>query len=58
MGLLDRLRHHEQPQETTCPRCGVPAPAGSTDCTACGWDLREAYRDTADEGAAGRGAER
>jgi predicted RNA-binding Zn-ribbon protein involved in translation (DUF1610 family) len=51
MGFLDRLRHREQPQETICPRCGVPAPAGTTECTACGWDLREAYHDPAAEGA-------
>lgn len=25
------------------PRCGVLAPADATDCTACGWDLRENY---------------
>jgi predicted RNA-binding Zn-ribbon protein involved in translation (DUF1610 family) len=52
MGFLDRLRHREQPQETTCPSCGVPAPAGTTECTACGWDLREAYHDPAVEEAA------
>jgi predicted RNA-binding Zn-ribbon protein involved in translation (DUF1610 family) len=56
MGFLDRLRHREQPQETICPRCGVPAPPGSTECTACGWDLRETYHDTASESAAGRDA--
>ena len=28
-----------------CPRCGMPAPAGSLECNACGWDMRDAYRD-------------
>jgi hypothetical protein len=45
MGLLQRLLHKEPPGETTCSRCGVPAPEGSLECSACGWDLREIYHD-------------
>ncbi len=43
--LAQRLLHREQPLETKCPSCGVPAPAGDVECTACGWDLRETYHD-------------
>ena len=53
MKSLRELFHREPPDETACPRCGVPAPAGDVVCTACGWDLREAYhdrlRDSADD---------
>ena len=45
MGLLKRLWQKEPPRETTCSRCGVPAPEGSLECSACGWDLREVYHD-------------
>jgi hypothetical protein len=45
MGLLQRLLHKEPPRETHCSRCGVPAPEGSVECSACGWDLREIYHD-------------
>jgi hypothetical protein len=45
MGFLSRLAHREQPQDVPCPRCGVLAPASSTQCSACGWDLRDAYHD-------------
>ena len=45
MRSLRELLHREQPKETLCPRCGVPAPPGDTECTACGWDLREGYHD-------------
>ena len=43
MNLIQRLLHREPEQEIPCPRCGVPAPPHATDCTACGWDLRESY---------------
>jgi transposase len=49
MGLLQRLSRREPPHETTCSRCGVPAPEGSLECSACGWDLREIYHDPLDE---------
>jgi hypothetical protein len=42
---LPRFLRHEEPPETHCPRCGVPAPANSVACTACGWDLRDAYHE-------------
>jgi hypothetical protein len=45
MKSLRELLRREPPQETVCPRCGVPSPAGDVVCTACGWDLREAYND-------------
>ena len=45
MRSLRQLLRRGRPQETPCPRCGVPAPAGDIECTACGWDLREAYHD-------------
>lgn len=45
MGLLKRLWQKEPRRETKCSRCGVPAPAGSLECSACGWDLREIYHD-------------
>jgi hypothetical protein len=43
MGFIQRLFHREPPPELPCPRCGVPAPPDATECTACGWDLRESY---------------
>ena len=47
MGWLQRLMRKEPPSsETTCSRCGVPAPEGSLECSACGWDLREIYPDS------------
>jgi hypothetical protein len=45
MRLLPRFLRREDPPETKCSRCGVPAPAGSLECNACGWDLRDAYHD-------------
>jgi hypothetical protein len=45
MRLLPRFLRREEPPETKCPRCGVPAPAGGLECNACGWDLRDAYHD-------------
>jgi len=50
---LRDLFRRQQPQETPCPRCGVPAPQGDVECTACGWDLRDAYRDPVAEAAKG-----
>jgi hypothetical protein len=43
MSLLKRFRRDEAPAEAPCPRCGVPTPMGNPECTACGWDTREAY---------------
>jgi hypothetical protein len=44
MSLMQRLfRREPPPPETSCPRCETPVPAGSVECTACGWDLRESY---------------
>jgi hypothetical protein len=40
-----RFSRKEPPPEPTCPRRGVPAPVGTVECTACGWDLRDAYHD-------------
>jgi hypothetical protein len=45
MGLLQRLLRKEPAHETTCSRCGMPAPEGSVECSGCGWDLREIYHD-------------
>jgi hypothetical protein len=56
MGMLQRLLRREPPAETPCSRCGVPAPEGSNECSACGWDLREIYHDPLVE-AEGQGAE-
>jgi hypothetical protein len=42
---LRELLRRQPPEETPCPRCGVPAPPGDIECTACGWDLRDAYHD-------------
>ena len=42
MGFLQRFRHDE-PQEQTCPRCRMPAPADAERCPECDWDLHEAY---------------
>ena len=46
MGFLRRLRHESEPEEQTCPRCKMPAPASAQECPECGWDLREAYHGT------------
>jgi hypothetical protein len=53
MRRLRELLHREPPQETPCPRCGVPAPPSTNVCAACGWDLREAYHNPLKEGAFG-----
>jgi hypothetical protein len=45
MGLLQRLMRKEPQPETRCSRCDTPAPEGSLECAACGWDLREIYHD-------------
>lgn len=55
MGWLQRLLHKEPEHETACSRCGVPAPAGSLECSACGWDLREVYHEPGAESAASAG---
>ena len=47
MSLFQRLSGKlEVPDETPCPRCGVPAPDQAVECSACGWDLRETYHDS------------
>jgi hypothetical protein len=51
MKSLRELLHREPPNETACPRCGVPAPVGDVLCTACGWDLRDAYHDPLSDSA-------
>jgi hypothetical protein len=51
MGLMSKLLRQEAPTETPCPRCGIPAPADATECTACGWDLRESYHGQTPGGA-------
>jgi ribosomal protein L37E len=52
MSLLQRLFGKEPPQrETRCSRCDTPAPEGSLECSACGWDLREIYHDPLQEPA-------
>jgi hypothetical protein len=44
MSFLSKLRgHHDEPEEQTCPKCRMPAPAGTETCPECGWDLNEAY---------------
>lgn len=43
MGLMSRILHREAPTESPCPRCGIPAPTGATECAACGWDLAKSY---------------
>jgi hypothetical protein len=43
MGFLQRFRSQDTPQEETCPRCRMAAPANADECTECGWDLREAF---------------
>jgi rubredoxin len=45
MRLIQRLLRREPPQETKCPRCGVPAPPEDLECNVCGWDLRESYHN-------------
>jgi hypothetical protein len=51
MGLLQRLLRKEPQRETRCSRCNTPAPEGSLECSACGWDLREIYHDPLEEPA-------
>lgn len=43
MTIIDRLLRRETTTEIPCPRCGIPAPDDATECSACGWDLREAF---------------
>lgn len=44
MKIVDRLLNRQSPAtEAPCPRCGIPAPATANECSACGWDLREAF---------------
>jgi hypothetical protein len=51
MSFLSRLRGGGEPEEQTCPKCRMPAPAEAETCPECGWDLREAYHpETAPEG--------
>jgi len=45
MQLVQRLLYREPTLETKCPHCGVPAPVGDVECTACGWNLHESYHD-------------
>ena len=45
MRFMRGLFKQEPAPEATCPRCDVPVPAASIECSACGWDLRESYRD-------------
>jgi predicted RNA-binding Zn-ribbon protein involved in translation (DUF1610 family) len=45
MRLWPLSRRRDVPQEQQCPRCGIPAPMDAQVCTACGWDLMEAYHD-------------
>ena len=49
MRLLRRFLRKEEPSETKCPRCGVAAPTGSLECTACGWDC-EGYAEAIAKG--------
>ena len=51
MGLLQRLLRKEPQPETRCSRCNTPAPEGSLECAACGWDRREMYHDPREEPA-------
>lgn len=56
--LRDLLHREPPPQELPCPRCGVPVPPGQVECTACGWDVRDAYHDALaddDDGSAAGG---
>jgi hypothetical protein len=43
MGLVKRFLRREDEPDEPCPRCGIPVPRGTAECTACGWDTREAY---------------
>jgi hypothetical protein len=47
MGFLSRLRGDDEPDEQTCPKCRMPAPADAETCPECGWDLNEAYHPEA-----------
>ena len=40
---MARFLHRDKPTEEPCPRCGIPTPQNATDCSACGWNLNEAY---------------
>ena len=53
MRRVRELFGRQETQETPCPRCGVPAPLGTTECTACGWDVRDAYHDPLKDAAEG-----
>ncbi len=46
MGLFSHVLHR-QAEESPCPRCGVPVPHDAQECSACGWDLHEAYHPVA-----------
>ena len=44
MGFLSRFRGSgDEPEDQTCPKCRMPAPAVAETCPECGWDMREAY---------------
>lgn len=43
MGFLSKFRHQDDAPELTCPRCRLPVAGEATECSECGWDLREAY---------------
>ena len=44
MGFLSRFRGgDDEPEDQTCPKCRMPAPAAAETCPECGWDMREAY---------------
>jgi Uncharacterised protein family UPF0547 len=45
MGFLSRFRGETEPKEETCPKCKTPVPVAAEECSACGWDLREAYHE-------------
>jgi ribosomal protein L40E len=50
MSLFSRLLHGEPdpPKESVCPGCGIPAPPDATECSVCGYDLREIKSDAVD----------
>jgi ssDNA-binding Zn-finger/Zn-ribbon topoisomerase 1 len=38
MGFLRKLRGgDDEPEQQTCPRCRMPAPAEAEECPECGW---------------------
>ena len=44
MGFLQRFRRQDEPQEETLSHAaGHRRRLAAEECTACGWDLREAY---------------